>query len=118
MVLRSHICHLNSRLAEATNSQPDHGYKAGVQMWSSAADKFNADLIHSPAHLKLRCCRTALCIKNVNIGDVFAHLLCQSLYKFLMGSKHLNQLHILFLFKCTSCLFQFYIFAQKNSLCV
>lgn len=35
-----HICRLNNRQAEPTSSQLDHGYKAGVQMWSSAADKF------------------------------------------------------------------------------
>ena len=32
MVLRSHICHLNSRLAEPTNSQLDRGYKNAVQI--------------------------------------------------------------------------------------
>lgn len=115
-MLRSHVCCLNSRLAEPTNSQLDHGYKAGVQMWSSAADKFDTDLIRSPAHLKLRSCWTALCIKNANIWDVLVHLLCQSFYRFNTGPKHLNQLHVLFFCKHSCCLFQFYIFVQKNSL--
>lgn len=116
MMLRSHTCHLNCSLAEPTHSAAQ-SYKAGVQVWSSAAaDKFDRDLIHGPACLKLRRCWTAPCTKSVTIWDILTHLLCQSCYRFNIGSRHLNQLHILFLCKQSWCLFQFFIFTQKSSI--
>lgn len=114
MMPGSHICHLNCRLAEPTHSAAQ-SHKAGVQVWSSAADKSDRELIRGPACLKLRRCWAAPCVRSVTIWDVLTHLLCQSHYRFSIGSRHLDQLHILFLCKQSWCLFQFYIFTQKSS---
>lgn len=110
MVLRSHSCHLDGTLAEPTHSAA-WGYKTGVQMWSV--------LLTSSTHIwsmVLLVWSWEGAEQNEECEHLrCTHLLCQSLYRFNTGSRHLNQLRILLLCKQSWCSFQFYIFTQKSS---
>lgn len=110
MVLRSYSCHLDGSLAEPTHSAA-WGYKTGVQMWSV--------LLTSSTHIwsmVLLVWSWEGAEQNEECEHLrCTHLLCQSLYRFNTGSRHLNQLRILLLCKQSWCSFQFYIFTQKSS---